>query len=281
VKRRRIEVSISGRSVDLEVAEAGSGGKPLLLVHGLGGAKEDFTDWLDPLADRGWHAVAPDLRGHGSSAHPPDESDYSLDIIAADLVALLDALGWTTCVVLGHSMGGMAVQTAVLAAADRFGALVLMDTSHGVVDLDPEVVELAILVLRTEGIEAFAAASDAIEGPLDTPAYLKYVAEHPEHKAFADRKLLACSAQMYAALAVELTAPHDRLDALARLSMPTLVMVGEQDEPFLGHCERMAKAIPGARLAVIPDGGHSPQFESPDAWWAELTAFLDGLELQE
>jgi pimeloyl-ACP methyl ester carboxylesterase len=174
-------------------------------------------------------------------------------------------------------MGGMAVQTAVVAAPQRFDAMILMDTSHGVVDLDPEVVELAILVLRTEGIEGFAAASDAVEGPLDTPAYLAYVAEHPEHKAFADRKLRACSAEMYAALAVELTAPHDRLDALARLSMPALVMVGEQDEPFLAHSERMAAAIPGARFALIPDGGHSPQFESPEAWWAELTAFLDGL----
>jgi pimeloyl-ACP methyl ester carboxylesterase len=152
-----------------------------------------------------------------------------------------------------------------------------MDTSHGVVDLDPEVVELAVLVLRTEGIEGFAAASDAVEGPLDTPAYLAFIAEHPEHQAFGERKLLACSAEMYAALAVELTAPHDRLDGLATLSMPALVMVGEQDGTFLGHSERMAAAIPGARLAVIPDGGHSPQFESPDAWWAELTAFLDSL----
>ena len=51
--------------MDLEIAEAGAGGQPLLLLHGFTGAKEDFTDWLDPLADRGWHAVAPD---HGATA---------------------------------------------------------------------------------------------------------------------------------------------------------------------------------------------------------------------
>ena len=65
---------------------------------------------------------------------------------------------------------------------------------------------------------------------------------------------------------------HDRL---ASLEMPVLVLVGEQDRPFVGSSERMAKAIPGARLVVIPDAGHSPQVENPEAWWAALTAFLE------
>ena len=54
-------------------------------------------------------------------------------------------------------------------------------------------------------------------------------------------------------------------------------MVGEQDRGFLAHSERMAKAIPGARLEVIPDAGHCPQFEATDTWWSVLTSFLDGL----
>jgi 3-oxoadipate enol-lactonase len=264
-------------STEIELAEAGAGGQPILLVHGLGGAKEDFTDWLDPLADRGWHAVAPDLRGHGGSAKPIDEVDYSLAIIGQDLIGLLDELGWDQAVVLGHSMGGMAVQSSVIAAPERCRALVLMDTSHGVVDLDPELIELAVAVLRQDGIEGFAKASAELGSPLDTPAYAKLIAEHPEHVDFGDRKLRACSAAMYAALATELTAPHDRLEALAGLSLPALVMVGEQDEPFLAHSERMAKTIPGARLAVIPEAGHSPQFEAPEAWWSVLIGFLDDL----
>ena len=68
--------------VRLAIAEAGVGGRPILLVHGFTGAKEDFTDFLEPLAERGWHAVAPDLRGHGASDHPGDEASYSLEIIA-------------------------------------------------------------------------------------------------------------------------------------------------------------------------------------------------------
>ena len=53
------------------------------------------------------------------------------------------------------------------------------------------------------------------------------------------------------------------------------MLVGEQDAPFIAPSERMAKAIDGARLVVIPDAGHSPQFENPDAWWDALTSFLD------
>jgi pimeloyl-ACP methyl ester carboxylesterase len=52
------------------------------------------------------------------------------------------------------------------------------------------------------------------------------------------------------------------------------VIVGEHDEPFLSHSQRMAKAIPTARLVVIPDAGHSPQFENTEAWWDALTSFL-------
>jgi pimeloyl-ACP methyl ester carboxylesterase len=57
-------------------------------------------------------------------------------------------------------------------------------------------------------------------------------------------------------------------------SLPTLVMVGDQDQAFIGASERMASAMAGASLAVIPDAGHTPQFESPDAWWDALSAFL-------
>ncbi len=97
----------------LATIEAGRGGRPLLLVHGFTGAKEDFAHALDELATRGWHGVAPDLRGHGSSDQPADESSYGFDAMAADLAGLIDALGWDRAVVLGHSMGGaMAMQFA-------------------------------------------------------------------------------------------------------------------------------------------------------------------------
>ena len=69
---------------------------------------------------------------------------------------------------------------------------------------------------------------------------------------------------------------HDRLAQLATLTVPTLVVVGEQDTPFLEASQAMAEAIPGAELVVLPDAGHSPQFEAPEAWWDVVSGFLDG-----
>src|SRR5215467_13789014 len=96
--------------IQLSVAEAGAGQRPLLLVHGFTGAKEDFTSWLDQLAHLGWHAVAPDLRGHGASSKPAEESAYSFEALADDVRRLADVLGWDRFVLLGHSMGGMIAQ---------------------------------------------------------------------------------------------------------------------------------------------------------------------------
>src|SRR3954468_18845733 len=157
--------------IDLEVADAGKGGRPFLLVHGFTGAKEDFTDWLDPLAARGWHAVAPDLRGHGGSAHPDKETDYSFEIFADDMVRLADALGWDRFVLLGHSMGGMiAQQLALSTAGARLDGLILMDTSPSTPEgLDPDAVETAREIVAAAGMEKLVEVLRAQgDGPLMT-----------------------------------------------------------------------------------------------------------------
>ena len=271
---------ITQRSIDLgpvtlAVRESGIGGRPLLLVHGFTGASTDFVDFMEPLAEAGWHAVAPDLRGHGGSSHPTSEEDYSLAIFADDVLALADALGFEHFAVLGHSMGGMLVEVLVIDAASRVDALVLMDTSHGPLHVDPELIALGQAVAREQGIDAVAdvmAASD--DGPLATEAYRRKVAEDPGYAEMGDRNLRASSPAMFSAMLAAISTAADRLDALGDLPMPTLVIVGEQDAPFLADSRRLADTIPGGRLAVIPDGGHSPQFESPEAWWSALSGFL-------
>ena len=59
------------------------------------------------------------------------------------------------------------------------------------------------------------------------------------------------------------------------VDVPTLVIVGEQDTPFVGHVERMAETIPGARLAIIPDAGHSPSSRTPTRGGRRCAAFLE------
>jgi pimeloyl-ACP methyl ester carboxylesterase len=266
--------------LELVVAESGAGGRPILLLHGFGGAKEDFTEWLDPLAARGWHAVAPDHRGHGDSTKPPSDDAYSFSILADDALTLAVALRWPRFALLGHSMGGMVAQVMAAMAPERLTGLVLMDTGHGPVEgLDPDMLAAAVAIARTRGMDALVDLMAAHASPLDTPAHRRLMAERPGYAQFNEDKLRATSPHLYAAVSAQLVASSDRLDTLRALprSLPTLVMVGDQDLPFIAGSERMASAIGGARLAVIADAGHSPQFENPDAWWAALTTFLDAL----
>jgi len=264
--------------VELSIAEAGAGQRPLLLLHGFTGAKEDFTDWLDRLAASGWHAVVPDHRGHGASSKPTSEDAYSFEILANDVERLIDALDWRRLVLVGHSMGGMVAQFVALDKPGRLDGLVLMDTGHGPVQgIDPEMVEDAVSIVRTQGIDTLADLFADFDGPLDSAAHKQLLEDQPAFAEFEDRKFRATSPSLYAAMAPVMVSTADRLDQLRTLSpsLPVLVIAGDQDRAFVGPSERMAEAIPGASLVVIPNAGHSPHFENPDPWWDALSAFLD------
>ena len=264
-------------SVRLATLEAGEGGRPLLISHGFTGAKEDFADVIDPLAEAGWWVVAPDLRGHGASDQPEEEAAYSLTIFAEDLFGLAHGLGWDRFALLGHSMGGMIAQELALGRPERIERLVLMSTSHGPIDeLDPETVEVGVAILREQGLPALLEMLTLLPKAEPTPSEVRVRAERPGYVEFADGKVHRCSGAMYAAMGMELTSRHDRLDELTSLTVPTLVIVGDEDRLMLAPSHRMAAAIPGAELVVVPDAAHSPQFENPDPWWKAVSAFLEG-----
>lgn len=258
--------------VGLVGIEAGSG-PLLLLVHGFGGAKEDFADHLDVLAAR-FRVIAFDHRGHGESGAPEELAAYSLDRLAADVLCVAGAAGAERFSLLGHSMGGMVARRVVLAHPRRVESLVLMDTSPGPVrGIDPAVVDVAAQIALEDGKDVLKPLLDAV-GTLDTPAYYRMLAERPDYEEYSARKWAALSAVMWAAMSREMARQPDELAVLARVRCPTLVMVGEQDEPFLDDSRRMAATIPNAELVVLPDAGHSPQFENPAAWLAAVEGFL-------
>ena len=136
-------------------------------------------------------------------------------------------------------------------------------------------------IARTEGIAAVMAAQDALgaEEPLGTSAHERVLATRAGYREFGQRKMLASSPAMYAAMLTAITDAGgiDRLDDLEAVELPTLVLVGDEDEPFLKPSRRMAETIPDAELVVVPDAGHSPQFENPDHWWKALSTFLGRL----
>ena len=256
----------------LATIEAGEGGRPLLLVHGFTGAKEDFADHVDDLAAAGWHVVAPDLPGHGESH--PHGAEFGFGPYAEAVLAVADELGWARFALLGHSMGGVVAQHVALEAPDRLTALVLMDASPDRVDVDPSLVDLACEVAATQGMPSLLELQRELGGPLDTETSLRLHRERPGWRELQDQKFLSCSPEMYVTMARLLTTSPSRADRLARLDVPTLVLVGEHDVLLRAPSDRLADAIPGAKLVVIPGAGHSPQIEAPTAWFEAVTDFL-------
>lgn len=268
--------TVSAGGHEQAVLEAGRGGRPLLLVHGFGGSKEDFADHLHVLAGEGWWAVSVDLLGHGSSSRPDDEDAYSLEVFAAQAAALVDALGWDRYVLLGHSMGGWVSQLLALEHADRLDGLILMNTGPGrAPGMDRDILELGAQIARQDGMAVLKEVMDAFGGgPLGSGAYERVCAERPGHREFSDRKLLSCAPAMYAKMIVAVDDQADRHDRLAELHVPALVLVGTEDQTFFEPAHELAEVLPDAELRVIDDAGHSPQFENPDAWRDAVLDYL-------
>jgi len=273
ISQRRVEVG----DLELEVIEAGAAVRRLLVLHGFCGAKESFAEIMGPLAARGWHVVVPDQRGHGESSHPAGAAAYDFDSFAGDAVGLADSLGWDRFVLLGHSMGGMTAQYVALSHSERLAGLVLMDTSHGPLEIDPEMAAAGRKIVSSGGMQGLVEAMRGLDGPLVTDAHRRLLADRHGYQDQLDAQDLAASPDMWLAMSEAMFGARDRLEQLAGLRLPTLVVVGEQDQPFLAPSLRMAERMPHAALAVIPDAGHSPQLESPRAWLEAVGGFLDSV----
>lgn len=263
--------------VGLEVCVVGARDAPgLLLVHGFGGAKEDFADHVDALA-ASHRVVTFDHRGHGESDKPDDPAAYSLDRMAADVVAVAAGTDLRDLRLLGHSMGGMVVRRVALAQPDLAAALVFMDTSPGPPPgLDPELIAFGVEVVKQHGMAELKRLQDELD-PLGSPSYRRVLAERPGFAEYAARKWASLAPAMWEAMAVEIVTQPDQLAALAAVRVPTLVMVGDEDTVFVDPSRAIATTVPGATLEVIPTAGHSPQFENPEAWLVALQGFLAGL----
>jgi pimeloyl-ACP methyl ester carboxylesterase len=266
--------------VTLQIDEAGEGGRPILLVHGFTADAGEVSGVLGSLAERGWHAVAPDLRGHGRSDRPTDAGAYSLELMAADVVALADWLGWDRFALLGHSMGGGVAQLIALDHPERLTGLVLASTFHGPVPgISMELVQLGCWVVREAGMAGLADAQAArrAENPESVAAFERLQEAIPGYAEQSRARLVSTSPDMWMAMAPRFVDQEDRLSRLASLDVPTAVIVGELDGTMFDDCRRLAATIPGSHLTVIPGAGHVPQLEDPDAWWAAVSGFLSRL----
>jgi pimeloyl-ACP methyl ester carboxylesterase len=129
-------------------------------------------------------------------------------------------------------------------------------------------------IALTEGMTVVRQVLDELD-PLGTPANARVRLERPDYEEYGNRNFFAVPAVAYAALIHDIAHQPDQLEELRAVACPTLVIVGEQDEPFLADSHAIAATIPNAELVVIPDAGHSPQFENPDAYLVAMESFLE------
>jgi pimeloyl-ACP methyl ester carboxylesterase len=241
-----------------------------MFVHGY---PLDRTMWraqLDGLT--GFRRIAPDLRGMGHSDAP--DLGYGMNIYAADLAALLDALGIEQVILCGLSMGGYILFELLRTWSARVRGLVLMDTRAEADSPEARRArDTAASLARERGASAIA---DSMVPKLLAPDTL---ADQP---GVVDRVRSMITRTPVAGIVGALAAMRDRPGSESLLptlaGIPTLVMVGESDTLTPPDQARaLAQAIPGASLEVIPRAGHLPPLEQPDEVTRRLRDFLNGL----
>lgn len=266
--------------IRMEIEQWGHGDRPLVLVHGFTGSRDDWLEQLPALSERGL-TVALDLRGHGGSTNTGDAAGYAFEQLAEDVMQALDALSIDRCDLLGHSMGGIVAQLVTLARPDRVASLILMDTiGRGMTLLPAPVLAGARALIEQGGMAALADAmeSSGRSGQAPMPASARAsIAEMgaDRHWARVRAKLLAMDPVAFATLGDAFAAWGGNLDRLSEIACPTTVLVGEEDAPFRAPSEELAAHIDDAELVVIPDAAHSPQLEHGAAWLAAVVAHLE------
>jgi pimeloyl-ACP methyl ester carboxylesterase len=251
----------------IHVIEAGDrNAPPILLSHGVTLSVRTWFYQLERLPREGFRVLAFDHRGHGESVL--GDSGHSIENLGEDMRSVVVGLDLHDAVLVGHSMGGIAIQ----AFATQF----------------PEIVRervKGIVLLSTLARAPLATGAARIGGPLDqvakwlpdsTPLWrsrnLGFVMSRiafgrnpkPSHVELVRRMMLACSEETRV-LASRALVSLDLSDEIKRIDVPTLVIGGTADvltPP--AEARRIAKRIPGARLELVPGGGHMLMLEQTE-----------------
>lgn len=256
---------------ELYCHDEGRGG-PLVLVHGF---PLDHRMWSHQIrAFRKTHRVlAPDLRGFGQSADPPEEWDtITMAQLADDLAALLDAMAVESPIIFcGLSMGGYVGFEMFQRHRDRLGHLVLCDTRA---DNDlPEVAKGREIMAQRLESEGTGFVVESMPARLFAPETI-----HQATDAFQStcRSIRDTSPRGAAAAARGMAVRKDFSSQLTEIDLPTLVVCGQYDAISTpDEMRSIASEIPAARFCELPDAGHMAPLENPDAFNLVLAEFLN------
>jgi len=245
-------------------------GPPIVLIHGFGAAL-DWWDAIAPQLARNHRVIRLDLIGHGGTEAPG--SGYGIERQASLVKAMLDKLGVTRAVVVGHSMGGEVATAFTVANPQSVERLVLIDTPPKPADFDLKT-RLALSPLIGQGLwrlrndavlrqalsQGFAPGFPVPEKFVADLWQLTYTVFHQAH----DDSI---------AYVTEGGSPA-RLSALDPLP-PLLVIFGTQDALISPDSAKLFETVPGAKLVMIDGAGHSPMVEKPAETLAQIEGFID------
>ena len=268
---------VTDDGVTLHAEEAGTG-EPLLFIHEFAG---DHRSWEPQVRffSGNYHCVTYAARGYLPSEVPTDPDAYSQDRAVADAIAVLDGLTIDRAHLVGLSMGGFTALHLVLSHPDRVRSAVVAGTGYGA---EPEGAE----AFRAESVltaAAFAAegAAKVAERYAAGPARVQFQNKNPRGWAeFA--AALAGHSSLGSALTMRgVQAARPSLYALtaelARISVPILILAGDEDEGCLEPALMLKRTIPSSGLVVLPRTGHTVNLEEPGVFNRAVDSFLSSV----
>jgi 3-oxoadipate enol-lactonase len=237
----------------------------VMLSHSLAASMVMWNPQLKVLEPH-FRVLRYDMRGHGDSE--ATEGAYSLDLLAADVIALLDTLNIDVKHFVGLSIGGMIGQCLALNYADRFQSLTLCDTSPIIPDEAKPLFQERSEIASTKGMQAL------VEETLQrwfTPPYLDK--NHPEVDLIRSQ-ILATPVMGFIGCS-EAIVNLNYLDRLSEITLPTLIIVGEDDPGTpVSASQAIHERISGSKLVVLSSAAHLSNIEQADAFNSALMDFL-------
>ena len=235
--------------------EDSGSGTPILLTHGFGASTGMWRGQVEAFQNR-YRLISWDMRGHGQTTCPEELSHFSQALTDDDMAALLDHLEIDQAVIAGHSLGGFMSLSFNVAHPDRVKALVLQGCGPGYRRDEPrlawnERAERRACTLEEGGLPALGGGAEVGESVQGSANGL----------AFAARGILS-------------QVDSRVMDSVKVISVPTLVICGDGDKPYVDGARYMGDRIPGATYVEVPGAGHGVNVEKPDAVNAALEAFL-------
>ena len=234
-------------------------GPALILTHGYSSTSAMWEGQIEALSKH-HKLVLWDMRGHGKSDYPADPNAYSEALTIGDIAALLDQISTRRAIVGGLSLGGYMSLAFYRTHPERVAALLIIDTGPG---FKKDEARTAWNKRAHETAERFER---------DGLSVLKSLSRERSSVTHRDARGLALAAR-------GMLTQRDAsvMEVLPEIAVPSLIVVGADDTPFLAASDYMAAKIPGAKKVVIPSAGHAVNIDQPQAFIDAVLPFLEGL----